>query len=77
MSEPASQPGAPADGAQNIPPASEKSVAREMEKKVPAKVTSALATPDAILLRLNKYETDRRETTSPNIQIDCSLLPAA
>ncbi|EME85835.1 uncharacterized protein MYCFIDRAFT_88426 [Pseudocercospora fijiensis CIRAD86] len=54
MSEPASQPGAPTDGAQNIPAASEKSIATEMEKKVPAKVTSALATPDRILLRLNK-----------------------
>lgn len=56
MSEPASQPGAPTDGAQNVPQqASEKSIAKEVEKKMPPQVKSALATPDRIILRLNKY----------------------
>ncbi|EME47533.1 hypothetical protein DOTSEDRAFT_69473 [Dothistroma septosporum NZE10] len=55
MSEPASQPGAPTDGAQNQPThASEKSVAREAEKRMPKKAVSLLATPDRIILRLNK-----------------------
>lgn len=54
MSEPASQPGAPSDGAQNIPPPSEKSVAKEIEKKMPSQVGKALAGPDRIILRLNK-----------------------
>lgn len=58
MSEPVSQPNAPTDGAQNVPPpsqASEKSLAKEVEKRTPPKVKSALATPDRIILRLNKY----------------------
>jgi len=54
MSEPASQPGAPADGAQKLPSASEKSVAKELDKRVPTEVKGAFATPDRILLRLNK-----------------------
>lgn len=55
MSEPASQPGAPSDGAQKLPPASEKSVAKELDKRVPQEVKGIFATPDRILLRLNKY----------------------
>lgn len=55
MSEPASQPGAPSDGAQKLPQASEKSVAKELDKRVPTEVKSAFHTPDRILLRLNKY----------------------
>lgn len=55
MSDPASQPNAPTDGAQNVPKqASEKSVAKEAEKKMPPKVKGLLATPDRIILRLNK-----------------------
>lgn len=56
MSEPASQPGAPTDGAQKVPKqASEKSIAKEVDKKMPPKVKSTLATPDRIILRMNKY----------------------
>lgn len=57
MSEPASQPGAPADGAQKQDfPANEKSVAaKEIEKKLPVQVKSSLAGPDRVILRLNKY----------------------
>jgi len=56
MSEPASQPGAPADGAQKQDfPANEKSVAKEIEKKMPVQVKSSLAGPDRVILRLNKY----------------------
>lgn len=54
MSEPAAEPGAPADGATNIPQASEKSVAAETKKRAP-KAVSLAATPDRIILRLNKY----------------------
>jgi hypothetical protein len=58
MSEPASQPGAPAEPVTNLPPASEKSVAKEVQKRVPGNIAKALATPDRILLRLNKYVRD-------------------
>ncbi|CAK1361938.1 hypothetical protein CB0940_02743 [Cercospora beticola] len=55
MSEPASQPGAPADGAQKQDfPAADKSVAKEVQKKVPAQVKSTLSGPDRIILRFNK-----------------------
>lgn len=55
MSEPASQPGAPADGAQKQDfPAADKSVAKEVQKKVLAQVKSTLSGPDRIILRLNK-----------------------
>lgn len=58
MSEPASQPGAPTDGAQKQDfPANEKSVAKEIEKKMPVQVKSSLAGPDRVILRLNKYNT--------------------
>lgn len=79
MSEPASQPGAPTDGAQNQPShASEKSVAREAEKRLPKKAVSLLATPDRIILRLNKYaaprmKADRLLTLTPG----CWHLQAA
>ncbi|KAK4545245.1 hypothetical protein LTR36_003425 [Oleoguttula mirabilis] len=53
MSDPAAEPGAPSSGAVDIPPASEKSVAAEAKKRAP-KVTSLAATPDRVLLRLNK-----------------------
>nr|POF03436.1 hypothetical protein CFP56_72532 [Quercus suber] len=54
MSDPAAQPGAPADGATKLPPSADKSVAREAQRRAP-KATSLAATPDRILLRLNKY----------------------
>ena len=56
MSEPAAEPGVPSDGVKSIPPAQEKSIAKEIERKMPAKATSLLATPDRIILRLNKYD---------------------
>ena len=55
MSEPVSEPGAPSDGSKRIPPAQEKSIAKEVERRMPPKATSLLATPDRIILRLNKY----------------------
>jgi hypothetical protein len=56
MSEPASQPGAPSDGATKIPPPSEKSqsIARDVEKRLPNQVTNALKKQDGVILRLNK-----------------------
>lgn len=54
MSDPTVEPGAPADGAQRIPAASEKSIAREIERKIPAKGLQLMAAPDRIILRLNK-----------------------
>lgn len=79
MSEPASQPGAPSDGAQQIPPASEKSVAKELDKRVPKEVKSAMATPDRIILRLNKYVASRRPHigTLLILPTDCSMLLVA
>nr|POF23918.1 hypothetical protein CFP56_54854 [Quercus suber] len=53
MSDPAAQPGAPTNGATKLPPSSDKSVAREAQRRAP-KATSLAATPDRILLRLNK-----------------------
>jgi len=48
------KPGAPTAGeATNIPPTSEKSIAAEAKRRVP-KLTQIAATPDRILLRLNK-----------------------
>lgn len=58
MSEPASQPGAPADGAQKQDfPVHEKvkSVAKEVEKKMPPQVVSKAKGMDRVVLRLNKY----------------------
>ncbi|KAK4504886.1 hypothetical protein PRZ48_002849 [Zasmidium cellare] len=55
MSDPASQPNAPTNGAVNVPKqASEKSVAKEVEKKMPPQVKGPLAATDRIILRLNK-----------------------
>ncbi|SMR47622.1 unnamed protein product [Zymoseptoria tritici ST99CH_3D1] len=56
MSEPASQPGAPSDGATKIPPPSEKtqSITRDVEKRLPTQVTKALKKQDGVILRLNK-----------------------
>ncbi|KXL43819.1 hypothetical protein M433DRAFT_131072 [Acidomyces richmondensis BFW] len=53
MSDPTVEPGAPADGATNLPSASEKSVAAEAKRRVP-KLAQLAATPDRIILRLNK-----------------------
>ncbi|KAK5131467.1 hypothetical protein LTR08_000931 [Meristemomyces frigidus] len=53
MSDPAAEPGAPSGGATNIPPASEKSIAAEANKRAP-KLASYAATPDRVLLRMNK-----------------------
>ncbi|CAK3859142.1 peroxin 11C like [Lecanosticta acicola] len=55
MSDPVvEKPGAPAETPRNIPPPSDKSIAAKVHKEMPNKVTGALATPDRILLRLNK-----------------------
>lgn len=54
MSDAAAEPGAPTNGATNIPPASEKSIAAEVKDKVPERAITLASTPDKILLRLNK-----------------------
>ena len=64
MSDPAAEPGAPTGGATDVPPASEKSIAAEVKKKVPEKAVTLARTPDRIILRLNKYE-ERRDTCDP------------
>lgn len=54
MSDPAAEPGVPAENQpSSIPPAAEKSVSAEVQKRVPSLVNLA-RTPDKILLRLNK-----------------------
>lgn len=60
------KPGAPPKEVTQLPPATEKSVAREVQRKAP-KATSLAATPDRILLRLNKYESLYHQTTDPTI----------
>lgn len=65
MSDPVEQPGAPTEAPTNIPPASEKSVAAKVQKEMPQKATSALATPDRILLRLNKCAQTQSLLTVP------------
>lgn len=55
MSDPAGEPGVPAENnPSSIPPAAEKSVSAEVQKRAPTLVSLA-RTPDKILLRLNKY----------------------
>lgn len=55
MSDAAAEPGVPVENqASSIPPAGEKSVAKEVQKRAPGLVALA-RTPDKILLRLNKY----------------------
>ncbi|RMY64615.1 hypothetical protein D0863_09695 [Hortaea werneckii] len=54
MSDPTAEPGAPADVSSNIPPAGEKSLTAEAQRRVPNKLVAMAATPDRILLRLNK-----------------------
>ena len=49
----AEEPGAPAS-ATNVGTASEKSIAGEVKQRVPSNVQSLAATPDRLLLRLNK-----------------------
>ncbi|KAK4556735.1 hypothetical protein LTR86_006306 [Recurvomyces mirabilis] len=53
MSDPVAEPGIPTSGT-NVPPANEKSVAAEAKKRVPNRLLALAATPDSILLRLNK-----------------------
>ena len=53
MSDPAAEPGVPASGKTDIPPASEKSIANEAKKRAPT-LTSIARTPDRIILRMNK-----------------------
>jgi hypothetical protein len=51
----AAEPGVPVDVEPSyIPPAGEKSVAKEVEKKAPAGLLDVLSKPDRIILRLNK-----------------------
>ena len=55
MSDPTGEPGVPAENhPTSIPAASDKSVAKEVEKRVP-KLVDLTRTPDKIILRLNKY----------------------
>lgn len=55
MSDPAGEPGVPAENhPTSIPPASEKSVAAEVQKRAP-KLVDLARTPDKVILRLNKY----------------------
>lgn len=59
MSDPIEEPGAPIEEkSTSIPPASDKSVAKEVEKRAPAKLVDLARKPDRILLRLNKYALD-------------------
>ncbi|KAF2767366.1 hypothetical protein EJ03DRAFT_156875 [Teratosphaeria nubilosa] len=53
MSDPGTEPGAPTGGATDIPAASEKSVAQDVKKRVP-KLAELAATPDTLILRVNK-----------------------
>ncbi|KAK5107527.1 hypothetical protein LTR62_001057 [Meristemomyces frigidus] len=53
MSDPVAEPGAPT-GAPKIPEANEKSVSAEVQKRVPNRLLRLAASPDSVLLRLNK-----------------------
>ena len=56
MSDPAGEPGVPAENhPTSIPSASDKSVAEEVQKRAPPKLLDIARTPDKIILRLNKY----------------------
>lgn len=56
MSDPTAEPGVPVENqADSIPPAGEKSVAREVEKRAPPRLLEIAKVPDSILLRLSKY----------------------
>lgn len=56
MSDPTVEPGAPVENrADSIPPASDGSVAKEVEKRAPARLLEIAKQPDRILLRLSKY----------------------
>lgn len=56
MSDPTVEPGAPVENqADSIPPASDGSVAKEVEKRAPARLLELAKQPDRILLRLSKY----------------------
>ena len=56
MSDPATEPGAPSQAASSeIPAPQEKSVAAEAKKRAPPRLLQLAATPDRVLLRLNKY----------------------
>ncbi|TKA64377.1 hypothetical protein B0A55_10346 [Friedmanniomyces simplex] len=55
MSDPTTEPGAPSAGvSSDIPPAAEKSVAAEAKKRAPPRLLQLAATPDRVILRLNK-----------------------
>jgi hypothetical protein len=54
MSDAAAEPGAPVDTTKNIPPASEKSISKEVQKRAPNSVLRVASTPDQVILRLNK-----------------------
>ncbi|EMC92119.1 hypothetical protein BAUCODRAFT_78596 [Baudoinia panamericana UAMH 10762] len=53
MSDPVAEPGAPSSGVTELPPAQEKSIATETKKRAPTLARLA-ATPDRVILRLNK-----------------------
>jgi hypothetical protein len=56
----AAEPGVPVDVEPSyIPPAGEKSVAKEVEKRAPSGLLNLLSKPDRIILRLNKYVSHR------------------
>jgi hypothetical protein len=51
----AAEPGVPVDVEPSyIPPAGEKSVAKEVEKRAPSGLLDVVSKPDRIILRLNK-----------------------
>ncbi|KAK5684966.1 hypothetical protein LTS10_003041 [Elasticomyces elasticus] len=55
MSDPTTEPGAPSGGVSSeIPPAQEKSVAAETNKRAPPSLLRLAATPDRVILRVNK-----------------------
>ena len=78
MSDPAAEPGAPtttegvAPAPSSIPPPADKSVASELQKRVPysSNVMRIASTPDRVLLRLNKF------TNPANLCCIPSLTPA-
>ncbi|KAK3116758.1 hypothetical protein LTR53_002524 [Teratosphaeriaceae sp. CCFEE 6253] len=55
MSDPTTEPGVPSGGVSSeLPPAQEKSVAAEAKKRAPPRLLQLAATPDRVILRVNK-----------------------
>lgn len=77
----AAEPGVPVETEPSyIPPAGEKSVAKEVEKRAPSGLINIASKPDKIILRLNKYVQPHiatPNTLSNNISTDFSQHQAA